>query len=86
MIRAAWIDLDTSIVENIIVAEESDLLNPAIKKIPSIIDSNNQEIFLPVVIGQCKWSEDLGFIDLNGRPLDFSSNNPNVHNPQRSLP
>lgn len=82
-IRAAWINLDTGIVENIILVTDIDLSKPEIKKIPSEINSDNIEFFLPVSIDTTKWSDNLGFTDLNGQPLTFFSNESIIEKPLR---
>ena len=71
MIRSAWINLDTGIVENIIVADDRDLQLPYIKAIPFTVDSNNNEIFLPVEINNSKWVDGVGFTDLTGTPITY---------------
>lgn len=80
-IRAAWINLETGIVDNIIVADESDLARPMIKEIPSRLNSNNDEEFLPVVAEETKWIDQKGFCDLEGNPLQFSPDPVNLNTP-----
>lgn len=83
MIRAAWINLETGIVENIILVDESDLSNPAIKQIPSMINDQGVELFLPISILESKWVEGVGFTNLNGIPIDYSSYPPApIRNPE----